>query len=380
MSILSTHRTTDTRATATHTASPASAPHHRLSRTARGIIVRFVAALCSVVAVFSFSACSVKTGGAGTNAQNAADSTEYKYGTIEIPFDGSLCGSPIAIAKQLGYFAEEGIDVQLVTADAETRKVGLDSGRFPITNGDFQFFPSIEEGVSASVVGVMHKGCIKIAVKKGSDIKTAADLKGKKIGVDQIGGTPYMAANMWLGNAGLNVDETNGDVTYLPYDDSSLEFQALQDGEIDAAALWDPLPSVEEQKGTVDIIFDLGTDPTFAAHFCCFLYASNKVLDENPEEIKAILRAINKARTYITENPDEAASVITENNYSSITDTTLASQLMQSYDYAVQDNETALVKSDAEYFSSQLKTIGFLKTDDPISLADNTIYRELDID
>lgn len=265
-----------------------------------------------------------------------------------------------------------------MTADAETRKVGLDSGRFPVTNGDFQFFPSIEEGVSASVVGALHKGCIKIAVKKGSSIKTAKDLKGKKIGVDEIGGTPYMAANMWLGQAGLSVDQNNSDVTYLPYDDSSLEFQALQNGDIDAAALWDPLPTVEEQKGTVDIIFDLGSDPTFAKHFCCFLYGSNKIIKEKPEEMAAILRALNKARNYIAAHPQQAAKIIAEKKYSSITDVTLATKLFKDYDYKVEDNEDAAIKSDVQYFTEQLKTIGFLKTNDTTKLA-NTIYQKIDL-
>lgn len=344
-----------------------------------GRVVKGAAILCTLIAVFAFDACSVKTtGSSSASGDSKTTSTTYKYGTIEFPKSSSLCSSPIAIALELGYFKAEGINAKLVTADAETRKVGLNSGRFPVTNGDFQFFPSIEEGVSASVVGALHKGCIKIAVKKGSSIKTAKDLKGKKIGVDEIGGTPYMAANMWLGQAGLNVDKNNSDVTYLPYDDSSLEFQALQNGDIDAAALWDPLPTVEEQKGTVDIIFDLGSDPTFAKHFCCFLYGSNKIIKEKPEEMAAILRALNKARNYIAAHPQQAAKIIAEKKYSSITDVTLATKLFKDYDYKVQDNEDAAIKSDVQYFTDQLKGIGFLKTNDTTKLAD-TIYQKIDL-
>ncbi|NEG88481.1 ABC transporter substrate-binding protein [Bifidobacterium aerophilum] len=349
----------------------------------RSAILKAVAVFGTLLALMPVAGCSIiTTDGGGTSSANTDNNATTKqvkdFGTIEFPKSGSLCSSPIAIAVEMGYFKEEGITPKLVTADAETRKVGLDTGRFPITNGDFQFFPSIEKGVKTSVVGALHKGCIKIAVKKGSSIKTAADLKGKTIGVDEIGGTPYMAANLWLGDAGLNVDQKNGDVKYLPFDDANLEFEALQNGQIDAAALWDPLPTIQEQKGTVDIIFDLGSDPKFSKRFCCFIYGSNKVIKENPEEMAAILRALNKARDYIAQHPEDAAKIITEKKYSTITDQALAVKLFKDYDYAVQTDESSLIESDVDYFVDGLKKIGFLETSDTSGFA-KKIYQKIDL-
>ena len=177
------------------------------------------AALILAVSV-SLGACSA-AGPAGTvSAQSAAgaqSSGKYQYGKIDIPGkDGSLCGAPIYIAYEKGYFAEEGFDVNLISADTETRKIGLNNGTIPIVNGDFQFFPSIEEGVQVKVVDGLHKGCIKIVVPADSKIKTAADLKGKKIGVDEIGGTPYQVASVWLENHGV-IAKNNQDVTFVPY-------------------------------------------------------------------------------------------------------------------------------------------------------------------
>lgn len=345
-------------------------------------IMKGVAIFGALLMLMPAAGCSITTGqtgasGASDDKSASAKTTTYKYGTVEFPKSGSLCSSPIAIAVERGYFQKEGINPKLVTADTETRKIGLDTGRFPVTNGDFQFFPSIEQGVKTSVVGALHKGCIKIAVKKGSAIKNPQDLKGKTIGVDEIGGTPYMASNLWLGDAGLNVDQKNGDVKYLPFDDANLEFQALQNGQIDAAALWDPLPTIQEQKGTVDIIFDLGKNPKFAKRFCCFLYGSNKVIADNPQKMSAILRALNNARDFIAQHPQEAAKIITEKKYSTITDQKLAVQLFKDYDYAVQPNEDQRIQSDVSYFSKGLKKIGFLKTNDPAAFS-TKIYKHID--
>lgn len=71
------------------------------------------------------------------------------------------------MAKEKGFFAEEGIDAKLIAADGETRKLGLSKGTYALTNSDFQFFQAIENGVDIKIVDGIHIGCIKVLVKKG---------------------------------------------------------------------------------------------------------------------------------------------------------------------------------------------------------------------
>ena len=53
-----------------------------------------------------------------------AEKLQFKFGTLELPIlDGSLCGAPFYVAKEKGFFAEEGIDAKLIAADGETRKL-----------------------------------------------------------------------------------------------------------------------------------------------------------------------------------------------------------------------------------------------------------------
>jgi len=347
-----------------------------------------VKVLSLVISAVMLASCSVSESksdsskSADSSSASSAGSTDYKYGKIDIPGrDGALCGAPIYIAYENGYFAEEGFDVNLISADFETRKIGLNNGSIPIVNGDFQFFPSIENGIDVKVVDGLHEGCIKFAVKPDSDIKTVEDLKGKKIGVDEIGGTPHQVASLWLENAGISADASKGEVTFLPYSDGNLEFEALEKGEIDVAALWDPLGSIHEKAGDVKIIFDLGTDPYFKDHFCCFLYASNKVLDENPEEVAALLRAYRKAQEWIYENPEKSVDIIVNKKYASIEDKDLAVQLVKSYGYPSADkhdeNWDSRVESDVKYFVDGLSKIGYLKSD-PGDFA-KKIYQKVDV-
>jgi NitT/TauT family transport system substrate-binding protein len=296
-----------------------------------------------------------------------AAATNFKYGKIQIPGKGgALCGAPVYIAYEKGFFAAEGFDVELISADTETRKIGLNNGTIPVVNGDFQFFQSIENGVNVSVVEGLHKGCIKFLVKADSDIYTVDDLKGKKIGIDEVGGTPHQVAAVWLEKAVISADQAKREVTFLPFEEGNLEVEALRSGDVDVAALWDPFASIQEKSGDFRVIFDLATDPLFADHYCCFLYASNKWIDEKPEQVAALLRAYRSAQDWIANNVEEAVNIIDEKKYSSIDDKReVAVELLEHYAIPeLHDHGTAAydVGGDVKYFAEQLHSIGYLET------------------
>lgn len=304
------------------------------------------------------------------SAQSSQSTKQYKYGKVNIPaLDGSLCQAPIYIAYEKGYLADEGVDAALISADAETRKIDLNNGTIPVINGDFQYFPSIEQGVQIKVVGGLHYGCITIVVPGDSKIKSAEDFKGKKIAVDQIGGTPFEAASLWLENHGVAA-QNNKDVTFVPYTDGNLEIEAAQKGEVDAAALWDPFGAQAVESKGFKKVFDLSTDPTFKNKYCCFLYASDKVLKEKPDEVAAILRAYRKAQDWIHSNPEETVNIISNKKYANLTDKKQAVELLKSYQYpSLQQQDPDNVKANVLYFSQQLSKIGYLKTKEPDQFA-----------
>ena len=240
--------------------------------------------------------------------------------------------------------------------------MGLANGSIATINGDFQYFPSIEAGVEMSIVGGLHQGCIKLNVLPDSPIQGAEDLVGARIAVDEIGGTPYQVALLWLAQNGISPDQ----VTFLPFNDGALELEALCNGQVEVAALWDPLATTAEVDGSTRVILDISTDEPFAGHFCCFLYASNKVLKEEPELIAAELRAYRKAQNWIHENPEEAVELVTEKQYVSIEDHDLAVALIKSYGYPSTDSYASGawdIGGDVEYFAQALYDVGFLTTE-----------------
>jgi NitT/TauT family transport system substrate-binding protein len=310
--------------------------------------------------------------GGGHGTKNADE--KFPFGHIEIQgLSGAACVAPSYIAKEKGFFEAEGIDVTLVAGDFETNKVGLATGKFPVANGDFGFFPAAHSGLDIKLIAGLHQGCIQVLSPPGSNIKTGKDLAGKRIGVDEIGGSPMAVTSVLLANNGI--DPQKG-VTWVPFPRDILPTIADNGKEVDAVALWDPWGPLAVKRG-YNLICDIAVDSLFAGKYCCFIFASGKVLRENPELIKALLRAYQKASEWIAANPEETASIVTEKGYVANKDTALIKQLILSYKYHSKHDHTvkAQTKNDALYFSRELKKTGFLPADlDPEAFVNNFYY------
>lgn len=230
------------------------------------------------------------------------------------------------------------------------------------------------------MVDGLHFGCIKLLVPKDSPVQSVEDVRGKRISVDEVGGTPHQVASVWLEKNGISAKPEDGEVTFLPFSDGNLAIEALNKGEVDIAALWDPFGSILEKAGNYRVILDISKDEPFADKFCCFLYASEKLINEEPDKVAALLRAYHKAQNWIAENPEEAVDIIIKGKYSQIEDRELAIELLKSYRYPTEEDRAkapALVRDNVLYFAEQLYGIGYISTD-PETFT-NHAYYEIDI-
>jgi NitT/TauT family transport system substrate-binding protein len=299
---------------------------------------------------------------------DAAAGAQFPLGKTQIQaLGGGLCGSPTYIAKELGYWEELGLDVELVSGTFAQNQSGLASGQFLVANGDFQFFPAVNEGLDLKVIGGLHEGCIKLLVPPNSSITSLADLRGKRIGVDEIGGTPWAVASVALAEAGINPAEDAHQVTWVPYDLTVLEEVAAR-GELDAIAAWDPFGTQAEQHGFTTLV-DIGEGALFGGRYCCFLYASAQAVEQQPEQVKALLDGWYKAVEWISEHPEEAADIVTDSSnheaYVSSEDKSLLVSLLKSYHYQGHhgSDNVGQAKDDVQYFAEKLTNTGYLPKD-----------------
>ena len=111
---------------------------------------------------------------------------------------------PLYIAKHGGYYGKYGLDVNLVYGVHPAGIAMLLSGEAAMTNyGLEQAMQASSKDGSLVAYGSPFKKSL-LALMASKDIRSLRDLKGKRVGVSQVGDTPYTYALALLAKAGLN--------------------------------------------------------------------------------------------------------------------------------------------------------------------------------
>ena len=139
-------------------------------------------------------------------------------------------------AQDKGFFAKNNVDAQLVFIPGSPTLIAS------LNTGDVHFgFTGGTATLGAAVAGLDVRMIAAFANRVQSElvtrpeIKTAADLKGKRIGVTSIGGTGWMSAMLILEQIGINPDRDK--LSLAAFGDQRVISQALESGTIQGAAL-----------------------------------------------------------------------------------------------------------------------------------------------
>ena len=328
-----------------------------------GTLFRVASGLLAAALTLSLTAC----GGSSSNsdASAAADSGATHLRLIYSP---SLCAAPMYIAIENGYFEDEGLDIEQVTVDAAHVSEAIGADQVDVGMGLIgKMLQPLEICFNFKLTTVIYTGCTKLLVPGDSDIKSIADLKGKKIGVPGLADAATVVSKRSLSAAGIGVTDQNMEVEFSVYSRNDLA-QALQNGAVDAIALGDPAASIAAEQYGLTALIDTATDPEYKDEYCCAAFVTSKLAEENPKAAAAFTRAVQKASQWVQDNPDETAKIITEKQYIS-GDADFCAEILKTYNYkpSVQGGYDAL-KQNAE----ELTKIGILKEGtDAKAFADN---------
>jgi NitT/TauT family transport system substrate-binding protein len=244
----------------------------------------------------------------GTTRSTAADMTTVRIGYVPV-----MIYAPLYIAAERGYFAEEGIEVELVPVQGGSDSVvQLAAGNFDAAVGGIGagLLNAAHQGLEFRIVAPMHTERaplatpLVIAANRKDEIKTVADLKGKKVAINAIGAaTEYWVYSALL-KAGLTLDDVT--ITAVPFRDVPA---ALESGAVDAAMLGEPLATLQKDAGTVSVLADDFIDGITVT----YLYMGMPLLKDKPEVankfVRAYLRALRDLQgdAWVT---DETAAII----------------------------------------------------------------------
>lgn len=282
---------------------------------------------------------------------------------VNIGYFGVICELATYIAIEKGFFAEEGLEANLIKANWDGLKDGIASGKLDaVSNLLMNWLKPIEQGIDVKLTIGFHTGCLKLIASEKSGIKTIADLKGKRVGVNGIGGSAHLISYRAAHRAGLDPAK---DIEWKAYSNPELRL-ALEKGEVDAVAGSDPATALIEKNVPSVTLIDIAVTPPFDKEFCCLLGINGKLVKNNPQLATKIARAHAKATKWISENRAETIDIIIDKNYVPI-ERELAAEVLQHYYYypTVDAAKKALFEA-----AQELKDIGLLdKSTDPVKLA-----------
>lgn len=139
-------------------------------------------------------------------------------------------------AQDKGFFTKNNVDAQLVFIPGSPTLIAS------LNTGDVHFgFTGGTATLGAAVAGLDVRLIAAFANRVQSElvtrpeIKTAADLKGKRVGVTSIGGTGWMSAMLILEQIGINPDRDK--ISLAGFGDQRVISQALESGTIQGGAL-----------------------------------------------------------------------------------------------------------------------------------------------
>jgi NitT/TauT family transport system substrate-binding protein len=255
--------------------------------------------------------CHSSSDPAATNS--AASTTPDSQGTkVKVAYIGLTCEAAMFVAKEKGFFEEEGLDVEFVKTDWDGLRDGLGLGRFDANYTLIMYLlKPIEQGLDVKITGGIHAGCLRVQTDVDSEIKTAADLKGKKIGIPTMGSPPFLFTCRALKAAGL---DPTADVEWVAVGADVMAL-ALENGQVDAVANSEPIGSILEAQGKIKTIVDQAVDAPYKDEYCCATVVSGKFAKHDPAGAAKVTRALMKGARWVHENPAAAARLSVESKY-----------------------------------------------------------------
>ncbi len=215
---------------------------------------------------------------------------------------------PLYVAKELGFFQEEGVDVEiLVPSDpsAPAKLVatqGVEMGLTPQMN----FFLARDEGLPLIAVGALIDGALGgLLSLREYGIEKLSDLRGRRIGYSLEPLEPILWRTM-LKTVGVEPGEYELVYTGMSTVPALLSgavsaIGAFRNYEVLAVALLGYTPIFFAQE-------DYGVPSTYELLFV----VHPGFLAQKLEEVRAVLRAIAKGIEYVREHPEESFSLFTQ--------------------------------------------------------------------
>lgn len=264
-----------------------------------------------LASALALTGCSKTSTGGGEESPGEPQKGHPKTQKISLVLDWTpnTNHTGLYVAREKGYFAEEGLDVDIIQPP-EDGSIGA------VATGQAQFGVSYQENLgvalasdnpmpATAIATIINHNTSGIISLLDAGIETFKDLEGKK----------YATWGNDIEQSILKfaVESEGGDfskVELVP-NTSSDAISLLQSGAVDAVWVFETWDNVKADLD--EIIYNyvpFAQASTVLDYYTPILIANDDLIQKDPETVQAFMRAVSKGYNYAIENPQDAADIL----------------------------------------------------------------------
>ena len=292
-----------------------------------------------------------------------ADEGPPETTTIRLNWYPNICLAPKDIAEDL-LRAEGFTDIRYVR--------NLPIGAVARGEIDFDFDTAawvvshLDAGEPILALSGVHSGCYELFAHE--PIRAISDLKGKKLGIYELGNSGHLLLTVIAAQVGL---DPHKDIEWVT---SPTAMELFVEGKVDAFLAFPPEPQELRARQIGRVILNMTLDQPWSQYLCCIAYGNRDFVRAHPVATKRFLRAILKAADICATQPEKAAQQLVDRGFTPRYDFALQTLTELPYDRWREFDAADSMR----FYGLRLHEVGMIKSSPNAIIAEGTDWRFVD--
>jgi ABC-type nitrate/sulfonate/bicarbonate transport system substrate-binding protein len=209
------------------------------------------------------------------------------------------------VAEQRGFYRKHGIDAEIiVTGQGGTAGIGAllaNDIQMVSSAGDLLAAAALRGGDTVMIAAVINKGLQRILTVP--EIKTPADLKGKRVGVTRIGAVSHVVLQMMLQRWKMS----SNDIQVIQVGSSPNMLVSLDKKGIEAAVLTIPSMFVAEDRG-YRVLIDMADTDIYYLH--TMIGTTRSYIKNNRDKVSRYLKGYLEGIAHVKQNRRDSLEIV----------------------------------------------------------------------
>ena len=254
--------------------------------------------------------CLVAVSACGSDPASEEGGTEVEASVVRVALPTgvtSFANADVVVADELGYFEEVGITIETTNLrSGSSVTTGVVGGDFEVGGASIEpVINAFAGGADIRVIG-SYTDRLEVEFVVTADIESPEDLRGKVLGIQEIGAFREVMTRMVLEEAGMSPN----DVDYASVN-AQAYIAALVQGQISSAVLH-PEQAIQAERQDENLhsivnLYEVEPDYFYGAYF-----VSNDWLEDNQETAQAFVQALTRAHRTMYEDREAVVPIIAE--------------------------------------------------------------------